>query len=154
MAPELLKMAWKALLEKMTQVHIQTPTDSTAGFALDQTRQGCFLSFSLGWLMSLPEHNWGRDRNQRGGCRAAQPGFCSSPPLTSVYPRCCHSPSPFCLQALWTLPFLLQVPSKLQGRAKEEGAKGNEVCDQQKPGKDGVTLFFQTAEDLIAGNQE
>lgn len=55
---------WKHSGEKkITQVHIQTPAGSTTGFALYQTRQGCFLSLWMCWLLSPARQTWGRSRS-------------------------------------------------------------------------------------------
>lgn len=78
---------------------------------LYHNRQGCFLSFWLGCLK--PPASTQRAREQ---------------PTTSI----CPWAFPFLLispKALWKLAFLLKIPSKPQGRAKEDGVKGKEACD-------------------------
>lgn len=58
---------------------MQTPAGTTTGFALHQTRQGCFLSLSMGWLMSPARQTCWQEA-------AALPSLVPAPPhgLTSV----------------------------------------------------------------------
>lgn len=159
-APELLRMARKVLRKKSPKYtsELRLPR------ALHSPRVGRGVFCSLSWL-TFPASaqlekgpraerrllQWQRSARLLPLPDAARSVSCTAEQLPSPPGR---PPSPVSLPALYeTLAVPAADSSELQGRAAEEGAERKEVCDQQKPRRDGVTRLLWTAEDWLAGNQ-